>query len=288
MSLSAGLLLGILAMLGWGVHKIFAKKLIDRAGPYSGFVYGNIFLVALIAAYCIVTGTFAVPSFNIFVFTIILALLGTIGALSLYKAMHIGKVSIVVPISHVYAAVVVVIGFIFFGERLTGLQFTAVSFAVIGTILVSFRISGLKKLKLSQASKGIPYALVTMVSWGIYASMLKIVVKEIGVFVTALYFESIVLAAVLIPLVFGAAKLKKINKDGMKIAALVGLAGAVAALAYNAALSMELVSIVGPVSACALMVTVVLSRIFLGERIELNQKIAVLMIFAGILMLALA
>ncbi len=287
MSLSIGILFGLLAMFSWGVHKIIAKKLIDRVGPYSAFIYGNSFLVMLVVLYCIITRTFAVPSLNMFIFTIILALLAAIGALSLYKAMQVGKLSIVVPVSHVYAAIIVVIGFLFFGERLTSLQFTAVIFTIIGAILVSLKFSELKKFKFSQTSKGIPYALVTMVSWGIVTSMLKIIVLELGVFVTTLYFESIVLAIAFVPMLLGAVKLKKIKKGDIKIAALIGLVAAVAVLAYNAALSMELVSIVGPLSAASLMVTVVLSWLFLKERIELNQKLAVLMIFAGILMLAL-
>lgn len=287
MSFSAGLLFGILAMLGWGFHKIFAKKLIDRLGPYEALVYGNSVFVGMIIIYSAITRTFAVPAPKTLLITIVLAGLACLGVVALYKAMHVGKVSVVVPVSHVYAAIIVVIGIFFFGEVMTSLQFFAVLLAIAGTMLVSFRLSDLKRLKLKNTSAGIPYALVTIVCWGLSFALIKIVIQELGPFVTMLYFEVFVLAFLFAPYALRLAKLKKPSKKDMKFAFLIGLVSFGAEISYYTGLNMGLVSIIGPVSACALMVTVLLSWLFLGERIDLNQKIAIAMIFAGILLLAL-
>ena len=287
MSFSAGLLFGILAMLGWGIHKILAKKLIDRLGPYEALVYGNSIFVGMIILYSIITRTFAVPAPKTFLLTIVLAGIACLGVAALYKAMHIGKVSIVVPVSHVYAAIIVVVGIFFFGEVMTRLQFFAVFLAIAGTILVSFKISSLRRMKFKNTSAGIPYALVTIVCWGLSFALIKLVIKELGPFVTMLYFEVFVLAFLLAPYALRLAKLKKPSKKDMKLAFLIGLVTFGAEISYYTGLNMGLVSIIGPISACALMVTVLLSWLFLGEKIDLNQKIAIAMIFAGILLLAL-
>ncbi|MBN2111493.1 DMT family transporter [Candidatus Woesearchaeota archaeon] len=287
MSLSAGVLFGLILMIGWGTHKLFAKKLISRLGAYSGLIYTNSVIVSLIVIYCLVTGTFAVPSGNIFLLTLLLAVLGAFGVFFLYKSMEIGKLSIVIPVSGIYAVFVVILAFIFFGERLTSMQLAAVILAILGTLLISFKYSELKKIKLKKASKGVPYAFAATVCWGIVYFLIRIIVDELGPFVTSLYFETLVLVLLVLPAVLGFAKLAKPKKKDAKLILASGTLAGIGAVSYNAGVSMELVSIIGPLSGASLMVTVILSYLFLKERIDLNQKIAVLMIFAAILMLAL-
>lgn len=288
MSLSTGLLLGLLAMFGWGAHKIFAKKLMDRLGPYSTAVYGNSIFVAFLVIFLVITTKFTVPSLKTYLFVVFLAASAALGLLCLYKAMHVGKVSIVVPVSHIYPVVLLFIAFLFFGERLTALQLIAVLLAILGTIIVSFKFSNLKRLKIENASKGVSYALVTVITWGVAFSLIKSVINDIGPFMTAIYFEATVLAILYLPAIFGFAKLTKPKKKDIQLFLIAGIFVLIATLSYYTGLSLELISIVGPIGACALMVTVVLSWLFLKEKIEFNQKIAILMIFAGILMLALA
>ena len=287
MSLSLGVIFGLVVMIGWGAHKLFAKKLINRVGAYSGLIYTNSVIVGLVVIYCLATGTFAVPSKNIFLLTLLLAFLGALGAFFLYKSMEIGKLSIVVPISHVYSVIIVFLAFIFFGERLTRMQLSAVILAILGTLLISFKYSEFKKIELKKASKGVPYALATTLCWGIVYFLIRIIVNELGPFVTSLYFETIILTLLILPVIFGFVKLAKPKNKDVKLFLVSGLLAGIGAVAYNAGVSREMVSIVGPLSGASLMVTVILSYLFLKERIELNQKLAVLMIFAGIVMLAL-
>lgn len=287
MSLSTGVLFGLLVMIGWGVHKLFAKKLINRIGSYSGLIYTNSTIVALVVLYCLITGTFAVPTSNTILLILIISVLGAFGVFFLYKAMEIGKLSIVVPVSHSYSALIVLLAFIFFGERLNALQLTAIILTIIGTLLISFKYSELKKIKLKYASKGVPYAIATTLLWGIVYFLIRLVVDELGPFVTSLYFETIILVLLFLPAVFGFMKLKKPDKKAAQLFLFSGIFAGIGAIAYNAGVKYGLVSIVGPLSGASLMVTVILSYFFLKERIELNQKIAVLMIFAAIVMLAL-
>lgn len=287
MIFSLGVIFGLIVMFGWGIHKIFAKKLISRVGSYSGLVYTNSTLVSLVVIYCVFTGTFAVPSRNIFLLTLLLSFIGAVGVFFLYKAMEVGKLSVVIPISHVYSVVIVIFAFLFFKERLEAFQFSAIILAIIGTLIISFRYSELKKINLKHASKGVHYAVLTAFCWGIVYFLIRIVVDELGPFVTSLYFESMILAMLLLPAVFGFSKLKKPKGKDTMLFLLSGLFAGTGAIAYNAGVSMELVSIVGPLSGASLMVTVILSYFFLKERVELNQKLAIIMIFLGIMMLAL-
>ena len=274
-------------MLGWGLHKVFAKKLIQRIGPYSGLVYTNSFLVSVVVIYCLFTGTFAVPSLKIFILIIVLALLGALGVASFYKSMDIGKLSVVVPVANVYSALIVVFALVFFRERMAVLQFAAILLAIAGTLLISFKFSELKRLNLKNAQKGVHYAIFTALMWGIIFFMMKIIVDELGIFVASLYFESFVLLFILLPALFGIKKIKRMRKEDAYFFLGSGILVTIGALAYNAGIKLELVSIVGPLSAASLMVAVLASWLFLKEKIDINQKIAVAMIFAAVILLAL-
>lgn len=287
MSISLGLFFGILTLFAWGAHKIFAGILVKRIGAYSGLVCTNSILVLIVFAYCIATKTFAVPSAPTFAIILSIAALGAIAVFSLYKSMEIGKLSVVVPVSHSYSAFIVLFALLFFGETMPGLKFAAVGLTIFGVLLISFRISELKKLSIRHAYNGVGYAAATALLWGFVYSFMKPVVSELGVFSASLYFEPLVLFFILIPMIAGKQKFRMPKGKYAAVALLSGLCVTIGAIAYNAGVSLELVSIVGPISAASLMVTVILSRIFLGERVETNQKIGIALVLAGIIALAI-
>ena len=69
--------------------------------------------------------------------------------------------------------------------------------------------------------------------------------------------------------------------------ATAGILDFLAYTTFNLSLSTQLVSIVGPIAATAPAVTIVLAYFFLKERIVTNQKLGILAILAGLILISL-
>ncbi|MFC1755406.1 EamA family transporter, partial [Thermoproteota archaeon] len=114
-----------------------------------------------------------------------------IGSAAIYfyfRAMHKGKVSLVAPIAHASSLLTVILSFMFYGEKLSTTQYIAVILLIIGVILLSFRYSELKKLKLSKRLiPGAEFALLTMLGWGLYFFLIKPVIVTLGPLLAVLY-----------------------------------------------------------------------------------------------------
>ncbi len=82
-------------------------------------------------------------------------------------------------------------------------------------------------------------------------------------------------------------QLTMFSRRDMVFIVLSGVAGALSWLFYFAALKVADASKVAPVDRASLLIVIVLSALFLGERITLKTAIAAVFIFAGVLLFAL-
>ena len=129
MSLYLGIILGLIAMLGFGISKVYLKKLVQSAGVYS-IAYTNSLMVLILFLVSIFAVKFQLPSFKLFC---IIAALGFVGAftfLLFMKSMNLGSVAVVVSVSSgfgviiVVLAVLILIGFPYFRKLQEGAEAT--------------------------------------------------------------------------------------------------------------------------------------------------------------------
>ncbi len=82
-------------------------------------------------------------------------------------------------------------------------------------------------------------------------------------------------------------QLTQLTSQEMGFIILSGIAGAFSWLCYFAALKLANVSQVAPIDRASLLIAILLAALVLGERITLAKALAAVLIFAGILLLAI-
>jgi len=285
MSMELGVMLALVAMVGYGFSDLFLTKAARRSGEYPTLFWrGIIILLLTLPVVLAVEGTILIPLEHLW----LLLLLGVIGTLAYYsysKAVKVGVVSVISPFSHSAVLLTILLAFIFLGERLNMLQSLAVGLIILGMVFISVDYKELKKMRVKHLTRGMGYAVITFFGWGLYSFLNKIAIDRIGPFLTLFYFEVVSLAALLIVLPWSSGV--KIDKVGMKFVIWLAIVITVADIAANIAISMSLLSVVIPIIYSATLVTLVLAAVFLNEKIGRIQKISALAIILGIILVSI-
>ncbi len=282
MGYETGILFGILSMLGFGLSNAISQKLVRKAGEINAMVYQT--LVTVIILFPVF---FLYPldfSFSLYYagIALIVSLIGVIPFFAFYKALNIGKIGVVVPVSNSASLLTVALSMIFLNEVLTSVQMLAISAIILGVILISFRPSDLKK---RNVAAGVPYALAASFFWGVYYFLLKFPIAVLGaLFTAALTQLGILFFTALYGLKSG--RLTAVSGASIKYIVITGIALTVAVTAFNIGISTASTSIVMPLAFSGPLVSTVYARIFYKERLEPLQYLALLMIVGGIVLLS--
>lgn len=284
MGYETGILFGILSMLGFGLSNALSQKLIRKIGEINAMVYQT--LVTVIILFPVF---FLYPlnfSFSLYYtgIALIVALIGVIPFFAFYKALKVGKIGVVVPVSNSASLLTVALSMIFLGEVLTSVQMLAISAIILGVILISVKISDLKK---RNVAAGVPYALAASFFWGVYYFLLKFPVAVLGALFTAALTQ---LGILFFTALYGikSGKLSAgFDNTAIKYIVITGIALTVAVTAFNIGISTASTSIVMPLAFAAPLVSTVYARIFYKERLEKIQYIALLLIVGGIVLLSI-
>lgn len=281
MALTLGIIFGLLAMLGWGIADFFAKKAVNKVGPYRTFFYSHSISFILVLIYFI----FFPNTTNLTLLIIFLFLIETffnaIGFLCFYKGIKIEKLSIISPIVACNPIIVVILSFIFLNEILNLNQYFGIGLMIIGLIFVS--IQGKFKV---ENKKGVYMALLAMLGWGVATFMFGYLVKQSN-WVAAIFL------ARLFTWLWGFLffKLKKVSLSFPKIVfnyiLLMALLELVGIFSFSFGVVGEKVSIIGPIAALYPAVTLIMARIFLKEKLILYQKIGAIGILIGLILVSL-
>ncbi|MFH1126908.1 MAG: DMT family transporter [archaeon] len=286
MDISTGILFGIIAMISWGAADIFAAKASRTAGVFRTVFWSQ--AISAIIYLLVYPFMFKAPSISetTIILILITGLLSVVSYLAFYKGLEVGKVSIISPVVACWAAVTVILSLIFLNESLAYHQAIGVFFAILGAILSSFRLRDILKLKARKFETGIRYALFTMLGTAIIFILMDIIVAELGWFLPMFLIRA---AAVFYLLAYAFTVKKDISfpKNSASFLAIIGILEVIGFLAYGIGITKEYTAIVAPVAASFPMVTIILARIFLKETLELNQKIGVVSVVCGLILLSL-
>ncbi|MBN2454017.1 DMT family transporter [Candidatus Woesearchaeota archaeon] len=285
MALTQGILLGLLAMAGWGFADFFAKLLVPKIGVRRTVFWELSILSFIVLPFLLYSGVPEVTPGSLLIFLIVL-ITQLSGLLLFYKGLDVGKVSIVSPISSAYPLIAVFAGIFLLGEALSTLHSVGIILIILGTVLVSAKISELVKLKKSSLSAGASYGLLAMFSWGIMMVALKYLVELWGIFLPTFSFA--VSSALMILLYSGSfGKGLSFSRKYAYLLLLLTAFDALGFLSFNAGLLSGLLSIVAPVSASFPFVTVTLAAFFLRERLAGIQYAGIAGILTGLVLLSL-
>ena len=201
-------------------------------------------------------------------------LLAAAGNIAFYLALEQGAATaIAIPLTNVYPLVTIVIAWLWFKERLNGVQILGILIAVGAIILLSGEAKNLVRpaelLRRIGLNSWMGYTLAAMFFWGVFSATQKISTNHVSAELSYLAW-----CAAFIPIALWILATKPLNWSGLTPAMLwsglaagalngFGVIAAFAAYRYEGK-----ASIVTPLAAAVQpVVTVALALLFLGERI---------------------
>ena len=256
----------------------FAGGVFSRRLPAAVVLLCQQVAGAAICAAVILATTEALPEGR----TVWLSLLaGSAGAIALgafYRALAVGTMSIVAPISASGVIVPVIVG-IASGDRPTVLQAAAIPVIFAGVILASREVHEGEE-RASAARTSIMLALFAALAFGVYFSITDAVAED-SVLWLLLLGRAAAIALLVGLLVARPPAARPKRTDLLPLAAIGGL-DLLATGLYALATTEGLLSIVAVVGALYPIATVLLARVVLGERLRREQQAGVALAFAGV------
>jgi drug/metabolite transporter (DMT)-like permease len=264
------------ASLTWGFADFFGPLKGRTLGALRVLVYvqlGGLVVIALIVAIrgkgpADLAALFAIPA----------AISGTLGLYAYYRGMAVGAMSIVAPIAGISAAVPLIFG-IATGDRPSLWQWLGIAGALGGVFLAS-REPGSG----GRVAAGVGLALLAAIGFGGYFPPMH----EAGnadFWWASLFFRmtsaSVILAAVAIRRPSLA-----VEPIQVPLLALIGIGDMLGNLLFAAASTSGLVSITSVLASLYPIVTVVLARLVLKERVARSQEAGIALTLAGVALIS--
>jgi len=268
--------LALSASLTWGFADFFGPLKGRTLGALRVLVYvqlGGLVGIAVVVAVrgkgpADVAALLAIPA----------AISGTLGLYAYYRGMAVGAMSIVAPIAGISAAVPVVFG-IATGDRPSLWQWLGIA-AALGGVFLASREPG----RGGKVAAGVGLALLAAIGFGGYFPPMH-AAGNADFWWAALIFRmtsaSVILAAVAIRRPSLA-----IEPIQVPLLVLIGIGDMLGNLLFAAASTSGLVSITSVLASLYPIVTVVLARLVLKERVARSQEAGILLTLAGVALIS--
>ena len=307
-----GVVYGLCAALFWGAADFFARLSTDRIGTRR-----TVFWMQLVGA--ITTGAVLLlpaarppaPTLQTILIACAIGAFNVTGGILLYRALEIGTVSLVSPVSSTFAAIAAGLSIVA-GERPGPMLLAGLAVTAVGVIFASIpprqaragagatpeaaretgqgqhQVQGQEPAGRPEASRrGLGMAALAAVAWGIAFFSLRYVVGALGSFFPV--FLSRAVSTVLV-LVVSLAQRQRLSRprNAWHLVAGVAVFDSIAFAAYNLGIAGSLTAVVSILSSLFSSVTVILAFLFLHERLGKLQWTAVLVILAGVALVSSA
>jgi drug/metabolite transporter (DMT)-like permease len=265
------------ASLSWGFADFFGPLKGRKYGVLRVLFYVQLGGLAGIALLVAVRGKG--PADSAVLLAVPAALSGTLGLYAYYRGMVVGAMSIIAPIAGISAVIPVTFG-IATGDRPSAWQFLGVACALSGVFLAS-REPGRGGTRLAA---GVGLALLAALGFGGYFPAMH-VAGDADFWWASLLFRitstSIVLATIAVQRPALAIPLPQVP-----LLAVIGLGDMFGNLLFAAASGYGLVSITSVLASLYPIVTILLARAILKERVARSQELGIVLTLAGVALIA--
>lgn len=215
----------------------------------------------------------------------VLPVISVLALLAFYKGMRIGKVSVVASIAGSWSVITVFVGVLFLNEAITLFLGIGIVLTILGAVLTSFKFKDLVNLKFDRFVPGVKYSVAAMLGWGVLYAAIGVISKQLGWF-----WPIFIISVGSTIVIFIYASISRIKTAfPTKLASLMFwyiVIGTAADLFYSLGTSKGYVSLVGPISAAAPFVAVILARVLAKEKVDTNQVIGIVCIILGLVIIA--
>lgn len=192
-----------------------------------------------------------------------------------FKALDTGDVSKVTPIDKTSIVLTLILSMIFLHEKITIIKIISITLILIGTLLTVN-----KKTTNEKDNKWILYSVLTAIFTSTTTIISKIGLNNIDS-VLATFIRTVIVFIILMFIVIFKKKyvyLKDISKKSMKYVIYSGITNTLSWLFYFASLKYGETSIVFTIEKLSIVVTILLSVIFLKEKLNRKQIIGIIII----------
>lgn len=286
MDAQLGIFFGLIAMLGWGLSDFLGAYISRKTTPLKAFTLTRTFGLLLLALFFLIfTTPVRFSPFSI-ILVLVTAVLYVLSGLSYYKGLTIGQVSVISPVASSYPALTVILSVLLLKESLTSQQIAAISLAILGSILASFKLKDLIKLNPKNAARGVNYAIFASLCWSFMLLFIGILSSDLGWYVTVLLLNAF---SLLYLVSYSKVYKKDISfpaKGIILIIVLSAILDVFAVLSYSFGTTITYVAIIATVSSVYPAITILLARFFFKEKLDVNQWFGVLLVLVGLVLLS--
>src|SRR5436190_15487233 len=271
------ILLALGASLTWGVADFFGPLFGRTLGTVQVLFYAQLGGLGVIALIVAVRGMG--PASGLALLAIPAGISGTLGLYAFYRGIAVGAISVVAPIAGVSALVPVIFG-VAGGDRPSPWQLLGIAAALTGVFFAS-REPGRGT---SKVAAGVGLALLAALGFGWYFPFMH-AAGNADFWWASLIFRitstSVILATV-------AAYRPVLTVPGrlIPVLALIGIGDMLGNLFFAAASTSGLISITSVLASLYPIVTVVLARIVLAERVARSQEAGIALTLAGVVLIS--
>lgn len=212
------------------------------------------------------------------IFLILSGISNTLLWIFYFKALDLGTVSKVTPIDKTSIILTLILSSIFLNEKITEIKVFSIILILVGTLLTIKREN-----KNSKDNKWILYAVLTAIFTSTTTILSKIGIENTNTSLTT-FLRTVIVLLLLTAITLIKKKyknIKKLNKKNYLYIVLSGISTSLSWLFYFTSLSIGEASIVFPIEKLSLVVSIIVSCIFLKEKLSKKQILGIVIIVLG-------
>lgn len=275
---------GVLSMFGWGSADVIAAPAIRKLGNLSSLLFVKLSGLAVVFIVILL----AKENFNFsladLALTIVAGFAMVAGYFLFYRAITVGKVSIVAPILSTQSIFVILISFFVFDQQLVRLQAPGVILILIGASLLSVNLNEFRLTSKLNLFAGVKESLLAALLFGFIYVPINVAVTSHA---SWMWFLLIVKAVSVVAVLIALRKFKPPQKPDLIRLGITGVFDVGALIIFTIGLTIGAAILVSPISQGQGLVAVALSWIFLKEKLTGMQLIGAVGIVIGIIMTGL-
>jgi drug/metabolite transporter (DMT)-like permease len=268
--------LALAAAISWGIGDFFGGLKSRTLRPVAVLIVAQPIGGALLGAWVAVRGQG--PPGSEVLWACIASVFGTIGLIAFYRGMAAGALSIVAPIAGAGAAIPVIWG-LARGDHPSVYQELGFAAALIGIVLASFE----RRPEAARLAAGVGWAAIAMLAFGGY--YIPMHAASQGDFLWAAFIFRLT-STTLIAGAWLVLRPPSARRADLPVLASIGILDTGGNVFFSAASAEGLVSVVSILASLYPVVTVLLARAVLHERVHRSQELGIVLALAGIILVS--
>jgi len=268
--------LALAAAASWGVGDFFGGLKSRSLNPVAILIVAQPIGLTLLGVWVAVRGQG--PPGSAVLWACLASVLGTTGLIAFYLGMAAGALSIVAPIAGAGAAIPVIWG-LAGGDHPSGYQELGFAAALIGVVLASFE----RRPEAARLAAGVGWAAIAMLAFGAY--YIPMHAASHGDFLWAAFVFRLT-STTLIAAAWLVLRPPRARRADLPVLASIGILDTGGNVFFAAASAKGLVSVVSILASLYPVVTVLLARAVLKERVHRSQELGIALALAGIVLIS--